>query len=192
MIATQRLSRPLNTCHSQRSVFSSESFSGDRRRVKNLQLFVKMINQLCLIALFALSANFVTVDCHVMPKELLKSCPDTEFTCQSSDKCISYDLRCDGQKDCEDGSDEDNCEDKPSLSFPLPSPLSRLFPRTKRGSDKTCRREHDMCSPVTNGGANCCPCMSCSCWSGAVGLSETCKCRKTTFDKIANLFKSEC
>ena len=34
----------------------------------------------------------------------------THFMCQTGILCITNDWKCDGDKDCEDGSDEENCE----------------------------------------------------------------------------------
>lgn len=38
-----------------------------------------------------------------------KTCSDDEFQCHSDDRCISDRWRCDGDTDCSDGSDEENC-----------------------------------------------------------------------------------
>lgn len=38
----------------------------------------------------------------------IKSCPSGTFTCRDG-PCISYELKCNGQNDCRDGSDEVNC-----------------------------------------------------------------------------------
>lgn len=40
-------------------------------------------------------------------------CTDDQFTCKNSD-CIPVRLRCNGNKDCRDGSDEFECEFKKS------------------------------------------------------------------------------
>ena len=37
------------------------------------------------------------------------NCSSFEFNCQLEDTCIASDLVCDGEEDCSDGSDEDNC-----------------------------------------------------------------------------------
>ena len=33
-------------------------------------------------------------------------CPRGQFTCSSRDECLDEDLKCDGNEDCADGSDE--------------------------------------------------------------------------------------
>ena len=45
---------------------------------------------------------------------VLTACSDDEFTCLSGN-CISMDLRCNGRVNCQDGSDEANCE---KIMFP--------------------------------------------------------------------------
>lgn len=36
------------------------------------------------------------------------TCPENQFRC-SDGSCINYKLRCNGEFDCRDGSDENNC-----------------------------------------------------------------------------------
>ena len=36
-------------------------------------------------------------------------CTVDDFECPSGE-CIPYELRCDGNNDCDDGSDEENCD----------------------------------------------------------------------------------
>lgn len=45
---------------------------------------------------------------------ILFSCTNDEFQCLD-DSCISLAFKCDGEQDCEDNSDEMNCD------FPLPN-----------------------------------------------------------------------
>ncbi|XP_003639780.2 CD320 antigen isoform X1 [Canis lupus baileyi] len=41
------------------------------------------------------------------------SCPPASFQCRTSGFCVPLTLRCDGDEDCPDGSDEDECRIKP-------------------------------------------------------------------------------
>lgn len=44
------------------------------------------------------------------PAIVVKSCPDSQFRCSNGLQCIERRYRCDERTDCNDGSDEDNCQ----------------------------------------------------------------------------------
>ncbi|OPJ69943.1 hypothetical protein AV530_008435 [Patagioenas fasciata monilis] len=47
-----------------------------------------------------------SVSSHLLPKEAPKTCSPKQFACKDQITCISKGWRCDGEKDCPDGSDE--------------------------------------------------------------------------------------
>lgn len=46
-------------------------------------------------------------------------CDDVEFECKSDQSCISLESYCDGEKDCEDNSDEQMCAVTPIIHFSI-------------------------------------------------------------------------
>ena len=49
-------------------------------------------------------------------KFLLAACSRKQFTCASRDECIPAVYKCDGETDCDDGSDEHNCPVRKSIN----------------------------------------------------------------------------
>ena len=49
----------------------------------------------------------------------LPSCRDNEFQCEDNGMCINIAWKCDGESDCEDGSDEAGCGESPAAKGPF-------------------------------------------------------------------------
>lgn len=52
---------------------------------------------------------FITSNCPFSTKLLFSECSTAQFMCVSDHKCISVALRCNGDANCADSSDEKDC-----------------------------------------------------------------------------------
>ena len=57
----------------------------------------------------------------------VEACAENEFECTSSGKCIAEDWTCDGEADCDDSSDEDNCCKKSNFLLCMHVPHAFMF-----------------------------------------------------------------
>lgn len=63
-------------------------------------------------------------------------CPIGDFMCASDGDCIPENWRCDEEMDCEDGTDERNCEcyfHSSTTTTTFPPPFSRVLSVAKAG-----------------------------------------------------------
>jgi len=62
-------------------------------------------------------------------------CTSNEFYCQADDLCINKNWKCDGEKDCTDGADEQKC----------PPPTIQPTPPNGTSHPADCNFEKDLC-----------------------------------------------
>ena len=79
------------------------------------------------------------------------TCNLKDFKCENQTRCIPGNWRCDGQPDCEDASDEKNCDKKIVCDYP-----SKLCPNTSEcmSLDKICDGIRD-CPDGSDEGVRC-------------------------------------
>ena len=82
----------------------------DDQQVIKLELNNITRNESFKIELFDPTNNYQIGE--ISEATIIFDCPDTKFMCQNGEKCIENQRRCNGYKDCSDGSDEVNCVKK--------------------------------------------------------------------------------
>lgn len=64
-------------------------------------------------------------------------CDDVEFECKSDHKCIPIESYCDGQKDCDDESDESSCATTPAIHFSIVTTTVSTTTSTEKTTEST-------------------------------------------------------
>ncbi|XP_030378868.1 relaxin receptor 2 [Scaptodrosophila lebanonensis] len=59
----------------------------------------------------------VTIKTDIVPPDERNNCPTGYFHCNSTDQCVPQRANCDGSVDCDDGSDEWNCDNEVDAKF---------------------------------------------------------------------------
>ncbi|CAD5117901.1 DgyrCDS6646 [Dimorphilus gyrociliatus] len=78
-----------------------------------------------------------------------KRCPESTFACRNGEQCVDKDFKCDGEKDCSDGSDERDCIQNPINPNEKYSPDDPDFkcphPNLFTCKDKVCINKKFVC-----------------------------------------------